>query len=89
MKMLIAIACATAGATVLACGAALAADAPVRVTTINGKPLPARVLPLRDARVMLDTTDAGGKRLLIVQGTRLAGTRAPIHTHRSGGHTCV
>lgn len=59
------------------------------VSTINGKALPVDMLPLQDRTVMLDTIDSNGNRLYIVKGTRKAGTRAAIHIHRFGGHTCV
>lgn len=59
------------------------------VSTINGKALPVDMLPLQDRTVMLDTIDNNGNRLYIVKGTRKAGTRAAIHIHRFGGHTCV
>ncbi len=38
---------------------------------------------------MLDTVQADGQRLLVQQGIRKPGTRAPIHSHDFGGHTCV
>lgn len=38
---------------------------------------------------MLDTIDADGLRLVITEGTRPAGSRAAIHIHKYGGHTCV
>lgn len=60
-----------------------------QTSKINGKPIPAKLLPLEDSTVMLDTLDADGKRLYITKGTRRAGTRAAIHTHQHGGHTCV
>ncbi len=59
------------------------------ITTINGSVLPARMLPEQNVTTMLDTIDANGERLVIVTGTRKAGTRAAIHTHDFGGHTCV
>lgn len=59
------------------------------ITTINGEIPPGRLLPLQDDFTRLDTVDANGLRLVVTQGTRLAGTRAAIHTHQYGGHTCV
>ncbi len=59
------------------------------VTTINGAVLPVPWKSLRGEEVMLDTIDADGNRLVITRATRPAGSRAPIHTHQYGGHTCV
>lgn len=59
------------------------------VTTINGAALPVPWKSLRDEETMLDTIDADGNRLVITRATRPAGSRAPIHTHDYGGHTCV
>lgn len=68
---------------------AAAQDAPRAVTTINGQPVPGRMLPLQDVTTMLDTIDADGNRLVITRGIRKAGTRVAIHVHEHGGHTCV
>lgn len=59
------------------------------VTTINGQPLPVDPFPLLNVTVMLDTLDSHGNRLIITKGTRKAQTRAAIHIHMYGGHTCV
>jgi quercetin dioxygenase-like cupin family protein len=59
------------------------------VTTINGETIPVPVKFIQDAKTMLDTVDANGNRLVITEGTRPAGTRAAIHIHKYGGHTCV
>jgi len=59
------------------------------VTTINGSPPPGVLQPLEDVTTMIDTVNSDGNRLLVVQGTRKAGTRAPIHLHDYGGYTCV
>ncbi len=59
------------------------------VTTINGTTPPGVLQPLDDVTTMLDTITADGDRLLVVQGTRKAGTRAVIHVHAYGGYTCV
>jgi hypothetical protein len=48
-------------------------------TTINGSPPPGVVQPLEDVTTMIDTIRSDGNRLLVAQGTRKAGTRAPIH----------
>lgn len=58
-------------------------------TTVNGATPPGTMAPLSDMTVMLDTVQADGQRLLIQQGIRKPGTRAPIHSHDFGGHTCV
>jgi len=59
------------------------------VTTINGSAPPGTVAPLVDMSTMIDTVQADGNRLVVWQGTRTVGTRAPIHVHDFGGHTCV
>ncbi len=58
-------------------------------TTLNGSTPPGVMAPLSGISVMLDTVQADGNRLLIAQGVRKPGTRAPIHYHDFGGHTCV
>ena len=58
-------------------------------TTLNGSSPPAVMAPLADLSVMLDTVQSDGNRLLVVQGVRKPGTRAPIQYHDFGGHTCV
>jgi quercetin dioxygenase-like cupin family protein len=57
--------------------------------TVNGAAPPGTAAPLADLTVMLDTIQADGRRLLVQQGIRKPGTRAPIHYHGYGGHTCV
>lgn len=72
--------------------AAFAADMALGVldvTGLNGAPLPVPVAPLADTLVMMDTIDSKGLRVVVVKGTRKPGTRAPIHVHDFGGHTCV
>lgn len=59
------------------------------ITTINGSRPPGELQPLVDVSVMLDTIQADGNRLIVWEGTRKAGTRAAIHYHDYGGHTCV
>ena len=59
------------------------------VTTINGHVPPGILAPLENVRVMIDTIDADGNRLVVMQGIRRAGTRVGIHIHEFGGHTCV
>ena len=55
-------------------------------TTVNGATPPGTAAPLSDMTVMLDTVQADGQRLLVAQGIRKPGTRAPIHSHDFGGH---
>lgn len=74
--------------TGLVCPAAAQADLG-STTTINGSIPPGVMTRLSDIKTMLDTTQADGQRLLIVEGVRKPGTRAPIHVHDFGGHTCV
>lgn len=62
---------------------------PGPTTTINGNSPPGVATRLTDLTVMLDTVDSDGNRLLVQQGIRKPGTRAPIHYHDYGGHTCV
>lgn len=58
-------------------------------TTVNGTAPPAAAAPLSGLTVMLDTVQADGNRLLVQQGIRTPGTRAPIQYHDFGSHTCV
>lgn len=58
-------------------------------TTLNGATPAGVMAPLSGMSVMLDTIQADGNRLLVKQGVRKPGTRAPIHYHDFGGHTCV
>ena len=58
-------------------------------TTVNGAAPPGTAAPLAEMTVMLDTVQADGQRLLVQQGIRTPGTRAPIHFHDFGGMTCV
>ena len=62
---------------------------PGSTTTVNGSTPPGVMAPLSGMTVMLDTVQADGNRLLVKQGVRRPGTRAPIHHHDFGGHTCV
>ena len=68
---------------------ATAAAEPGSTTTLNGSRPPAVMAPLAGIATMLDTVQADGNRLLVLQGVRRPGTRAPIHYHDFGGHTCV
>lgn len=74
--------------TGMACGIAHA-EPPAPVSTINGTVPPGVLLPLQDISTMIDTIDANGQRLYVIQGVRKPGTRSPIHVHEYGGHTCV
>lgn len=58
-------------------------------TTIDGAVPDGVVAPMRDVSVMLDTIQDDGDRLVVWQGIRAPGTRAAIHVHDYGGHTCV
>lgn len=58
-------------------------------TTINGQVPPGVAAKLVDLQTMIDTVGDDGSRLLVMQGIRKPGTRAPIHYHDHGGHTCV
>ncbi|MEP5151752.1 hypothetical protein [Planktotalea sp.] len=59
------------------------------VTHVNGIVPPGRMAPLVDSVKMIDTIMPDGNRLVVMKGTRLAGTRVGIHIHAYGGHTCV
>ena len=59
------------------------------VAGLNGAAPPVPVAPLVATHTMMDIIDARGMRVVVVMGTRKAGTRAPIHVHDFGGHTCV
>lgn len=59
------------------------------VRTLNGQELPVGMRKLQDVKMMLNATDTTGNRVYVTMGTRKAGTRAAIHTHPFGGHTCV
>lgn len=58
-------------------------------TTINGEVPPGVPAKLVDLTVITDTVQVDGNRLLVQQGIRKPGTRAPIHSHDYGGRTCV
>ncbi len=68
---------------------AFSAETPRHINTINGQPLPGTMAELVDTSIMLDTIDAHGYQIIVSKGTRKAGTRAKIHMHEYGGHTCV
>jgi len=58
-------------------------------TMINGKPLPGSVQDLTNQVVLFDQETTNGKRVIAIRGTRLQGTRTPIHIHEHGGITCI
>ena len=60
-----------------------------QVTTINGKSLPGIVRGLQNQEVITDQLRPDGNRVLIMKGTRLPGTRVPIHIHKHSGITCI
>lgn len=59
------------------------------VSGIDGKELPVPVAPLAGVSTMMDLIDSRGMRVVVLKGTRKPRTRAPIHVHAFGGHTCV
>ena len=59
------------------------------IAKINGMALPGEMKTLVNVKTMIDTKTESGMRLVITQGTRLAGTRVGIHIHHYGGTTCV
>ena len=84
---------ATCAALCTMAGPALATFCPATqhdvTTTINGIVPPGEVAPLVDVTTMIDTVMPDGNRLVVMKGTRRAGTRVGIHVHKFGGHTCV
>lgn len=59
------------------------------VKTINGKSLPGAIKRLVNTKTLVDEIRPDGQRILAVRGTRLPGTRVPIHVHQFSGLTCV
>lgn len=59
------------------------------LTTINGTAPRGTYRALEEVAVLLDITASDGQRLVVTRGIRRAGTRAAIHVHEHGGHTCV
>lgn len=64
-------------------------SAELNVAQINGERPPGRLERLVNVTTMLDILDSNGQRVLVERGIRKAGTRAVIHVHEYGGHTCV
>ena len=60
-----------------------------QVATINGRVPPGKPTKTYDPVVMAKTEMADGNWLHVVKSVRRAGTRAGIHIHKYGGHTCV
>ena len=58
-------------------------------TMINGKTLPGSIRSLTNQTVLFDQESTNGKRVIAARGTRLQGTRTPIHIHEHGGITCI
>jgi len=77
----------TIGLLLSACSAAPKWTDPI--TAINGTVPDGELLPLQDTVKMLETETSDGMRLIVMKGTRKAGTRVGIHIHKYGGHTCV
>ena len=59
------------------------------VKTINGKSLPGVIKRLVNTKTLVDEIRPDGQRILAVRGTRLPGTRVPIHVHQFSGLTCI
>ena len=60
-----------------------------QVTTINGEALPGVVRDLQNQETIIDQVRPDGNRVLIMKGTRMPGTRVPIHIHKHSGITCI
>ena len=80
---------AAAGTGLAAAQAADMAIGVLDVASLNGAAPPVPVAPLVAPHTMMDIIDSNGMRVVVLMGTRKAGTRAPIHVHDFGGHTCV
>jgi quercetin dioxygenase-like cupin family protein len=70
-------------------GYAAGEDITASITSINGSTPPGLAADLVDTNFLLNMITPDGKQLIVHRGTRKAGTRAPIHMHNYGGHTCV
>ena len=66
-----------------------AAFAQKPINTINGEIPPGVVRGLVNTKTLIDEIRPDGNRVLSVRGTRLPGTRAPIHIHEYSGMTCL
>ena len=58
-------------------------------TMINGKTLPGSIQSLTNQEILFDRKSSNGQRVVAARGTRLQGTRTPIHVHDHGGITCI
>ena len=59
------------------------------VSVINGDAPPGKIARLTNTKSLVDEIRPDGQRILAVRGTRLPGTRTPIHVHDYSGLTCV
>ena len=59
------------------------------VKIINGKKPPGAIKSLVNTKTLVDDIRPDGQRILAVRGTRLPGTRVPIHVHEFSGLTCI
>ncbi len=59
------------------------------VKMINSKELPGIIAGLSNKKTLVDDIRRDGQRVLVVRGTRLPGSRVPIHVHDHSGLTCV
>ena len=59
------------------------------VKIINGKNPPGAIKSLVNTKTLVDEIRPDGQRILAVRGTRLPGTRVPIHLHEFSGLTCI
>jgi quercetin dioxygenase-like cupin family protein len=57
-------------------------------TTINGEVPPGKVSSLTNSQELVNKIVRNNE-IRVLKGTRLPGTRAPIHVHEDGGTTCV
>jgi len=56
---------------------------------INDKIPIGKLEPLQGSVTLLNMINVNGKRVIVMKGTRKAGTRVGIHVHRYGGYTLV
>ena len=70
--------------------ASLPVFAEVKPTTlINGLQPSGEIKGLVNTKTLIDRELPDGRRVLATRGTRIQGTRVPIHIHEYGGMTCV
>lgn len=58
-------------------------------TLINDLRPPGEIKGLVNTKTLIDRKLPDGRRVLARRGTRLQGTRVPIHIHEFGGMTCI